>query len=435
MHLYTRLRERIDRESLAFVTKINVLGFGLLVIWTVVNITLLPARVEEIVPGNWQGTALGLISFLGVGLAVFIQPLAGRLSDVWPGRDRRRPFILVGIVVVVPGLVLFGGATGVAVLLAGYLLMQLATNISQAAFQAFIPDLVEDEQRGIASGAQNLLRILGAALGLLGAQGLVALGAPDAWVVAYIGGAYIITGLLTLRWVPRIPPNDEGTWQKSLRFALDVRKIRSEITSILREHRTFRLGVLAQFLFILGTYPVQRFLVFFLRERYGGDAIMWAAIGGAAAIVLAAVAAVVAGAISDAVGRSRLLVGGVVIGSAGMVLIGFSTTLLIAAIAGGVIAVGYGAFLAVNWALLNDDLPEGRPAAALGIANIATAGAGAVAGLFGPLVDVMGAVFPQAVYEVLFGLGGLVAVLALLPIRRISRTSGHSSVQEVESST
>lgn len=57
------------------------------------------------------------------------------------------------------------------------------------------------------------------------------------------------------------------------------------------------------------------------------------------------------------------------------------------------------------------------------MANIATAGAGALAGLYGPIVDIMNAVFPAGTYQVLFGLAAAVAALALLPLRRVGEGS------------
>lgn len=67
---------------------------------------------------------------------------------------------------------------------------------------------------------------------------------------------------------------------------------------------------------------------------------------------------------------------------------------------------------------MNDDLPEGKSAGSLGVANIATAGAGALAGLYGPLVDLMNWVFPQGTYQITFGLAGIIASLSILALRQ-----------------
>lgn len=227
--------------------------------------------------------------------------------------------------------------------------MQLATNIAQAAYQAFIPDLVEEDERGIASGAKNILGVLGAAAGLAGAEVMIARDAGTGGAVIFIGAVIVLASILTVRWVPRIPGDRERGRRAALRAALSLRRVWDELTDTLGEHRTFRHAVFAQFLFMLGMYPAQRFLVLFLRDRYGDDALTWAAVGGVGSIVLAVLAAGVAGTLSDTVGRTPVLTGGVVIGALGMALIGFAPTPQLVAGAGGLIAVSYGAILAVKW--------------------------------------------------------------------------------------
>lgn len=228
-------REALDPRTLLFTTKINVFGLGLMVLWTAINTIVLPTRVADQTTASVEGSGLGLISFIGVWFAVLVQPLAGRASDAWTQSDPRRPFIIGGIVLIAPGLMLFGVATTFLALTLGFVLMQLATNVSQAAFQVFIPDHIEEEDPVIASGAKNMLSVIGAAVGLIG-----------------------------------VSPT--------------------------------------------------------------------------------------------------------------LVLLG--------------VAAGFGAFQAVNWALLNDDLPKGQAATALGNANIATAGAGAITGIYGPMVDALNASLP-----------------------------------------
>jgi hypothetical protein len=78
-----------------------------------------------------------------------------------------------------------------------------------------------------------------------------------------------------------------------------------------------------------------------------------------------------------------VLTGSVIVGASGLVLIGFSSTLPFAALAGGLIATGRGSFHSVNWALMN-------------------------------------AVFPQGTYQVSFGLAGGVAAFSIMPRRRIA---------------
>ena len=116
-----------------------------------------------------------------------------------------------------------------------------------------------------------------------------------------------------------------------------------------------------------------------------------------------------------------MLIGTVLMGSLGLALIGVSPTLGFLGVAGMLVAAGFGAFQAVNWALLNDDLPKGQAATALGIANIATAGAGAIAGVYGPIVDALNAWFPEGTYQVVYGLASVLTLMALLPLRQVRK--------------
>src|SRR4030067_3214124 len=95
-------------------------------------------------------------------MAVFIQPLPGALSDRFGSSlGRRRPFILVGTLLALLFLPGIGFCGSFPFLLLGYCLLQVATNIAQGPFQAFIPDLVPKGYRGIASGAKSLAEVLG----------------------------------------------------------------------------------------------------------------------------------------------------------------------------------------------------------------------------------------------------------------------------------
>jgi MFS family permease len=390
-------------------------------LWNTVNTLVLQDRIEATAPASWRGSALGVVSLVGIGLATLIQPFAGRLSDSLDKEDRRRPFIVIGTVASVPCLALFAFAPGFWTLLLGYVGMQVALNVAQAAFQAFIPDLVDQSDRGIVSGAKNVLSVAGAAIGLLGAQGLQSLGAGPGPVIIYLASILVVTTWLTMRWVPPSPPS--STQRMTAIEALNPRQLWSSSIKTFREHRVFAGAVTAQFLFMFGTYPAQRFLLFLLKDRFGEEhANQRASIGLVAAIICAAIAAVIAGAISDRVGRIPVLIVTVILGVVGMIGVGVGPTPLWVGVAGAILAAGVGAFQAVNWALLSDDVGEGEGARAFGLANIATAGAGALTGLFGPLVDFLDRVLPGGAYGVTFSLAAVFVSASLFPLLQIKKT-------------
>ena len=375
-------------------------------------------RVNDTAPKSIEGTALGLVSLIGIGVAALAQPVAGRANDLSRLPNRRSLYIVAGTVLCLPWLVLFGWARTFALLLFAYVLIQVAVNVAQAAFQALIPDLVPEEERGLASGVKNALTVAGAAVGLLGVGFLQASGASTALWLGYLGVVLGLTAALTWIWISAL---SVGVGQREVPSgsALNVRELAKSMRAILRQHRTFRFAVYAQFVFLLGTYPAQRFLLYFLRDRFGHEAVSKASIGLMAAIIVAAASAAVARELCDRISRVAVLVRSVVAGTIGIIGLGFAEWLTLTIFSGCLVAVGVGAFQAANWALMSDDLPNDQVATSYGIANIATAGAGAVAGIFGPLVDFSNSRLPGGTWQITYGLAGLVALSTLIPIRNV----------------
>ena len=66
-------------------------------------------------------------------------------------------------------------------------------------------------------------------------------------------------------------------------------------------------------------------------------------------------------------------------------------------------------------------MPPGRGAQFSGLANIATAGASAVAGLLGVLVDVGNHYLPGGTYGITFGVCTPIMLAALWPLRRLPK--------------
>ena len=92
--------------------------------------------------------------------------------------------------------------------------------------------------------------------------------------------------------------------------------------------------------------------------------------------------------LSDRVGRKPIAFSAALLGAFGILLILVLpkdvNILLIPAV---VIGVSLAAFSSTNWALAVDLVPPGEEARYLGLANMATAGGGALARLIGPVID------------------------------------------------
>ena len=92
---------------------------------------------------------------------------------------------------------------------------------------------------------------------------------------------------------------------------------------------------------------------------------------------------------------------------------------------GSVLGAGIGLFLTSNWALANSLAPPESAGKYLGLTNIATAGAAALARLEGPVLDGLNAAWPGAWigYKGLFIFGAVCMLLSLFLLRRIHGNS------------
>jgi len=89
---------------------------------------------------------------------------------------------------------------------------------------------------------------------------------------------------------------------------------------------------------------------------------------------------------------------------------------------GSVTGAGIGMYITSNWALANQLAPKQEAGMYLGLTNIATAGAGAVARLAGPVIDIVNNAFPGRYwgYSLLFILAAVFALLSLVLLRKVT---------------
>lgn len=422
MQAIRELTGQTDRSALRRAAEINIYGVGLAALWNTLNTLLLPGRITDVVPDALRGSGLGLISFLGIGIAALVQPVAGHLSDYAPFPDRRRPFIWGGTALMVVWLALFWTVPNFWLLIAAYILLQVASNGAQAAFQALIPDLVPKHSRGLASGVKNALNVIGIAVGLIGVQALLKVTGSATAGVVYLASVLVITAVLCIWWVSPVPPLPEDQRPDSLKTAFALGRLARSFVATFRSHHRFALTVLTEFLFLLGIYPLQRFLIYFLEDRFNvRNAAERAAGVLVVAIVLGIASALGAGALSDAIGRVRILFGSVIVGCVGLTGVALGPTLGLVTAGGMLVAIGTGSFLAVIWALLSDDIPEGQGAQFYGLANLAVAGSSALAGAWGPLIDLAGHFLPGDPYRLSFTIATLISLSSLIPLRLLAQ--------------
>lgn len=165
--------------------------------WSALGIIILPSQVFKIVGELNKGEALAFVLVPGAFVSLFANPLFGLLSDKTRGRlaiwGRRRPYILLGTLVNVGALVWMAASRDIVSLAIAYVLVQFSNNAATAPFHALLPDVVPEEQRGLASGVMGLLSIVGSIGGVIVGGLFIDASRP---LPAYEQGLWLAYGLI-----------------------------------------------------------------------------------------------------------------------------------------------------------------------------------------------------------------------------------------------
>jgi len=166
------------KRSGGFLIGMCLLMLGANLVWISYSSVLLPTLVEGVMTEG-KGLVVGLIGFSGMMLANLVNILTGIVSDHSSSRSgRRTPAILTGAlgslpVIALPALFLIPGLKSIflpyalPVIVLSYCGMQFFTNVGNGAWWPLLVDLVPEHQRGMASGIQGFMTMLGSALGIL----------------------------------------------------------------------------------------------------------------------------------------------------------------------------------------------------------------------------------------------------------------------------
>ncbi|WP_017605860.1 MFS transporter [Nocardiopsis alkaliphila] len=373
---------------------------------------LLPEQVGRIAPTDKE-TVLAWVTGVGAMMALIATPLAGASSDRTTGPlGRRRPWVLAGAVLGGAGLIVLGTQDTVVGVLLGWSFVQTALSFLNATLLAAVPDHVPRSQRGAVSGW----------IGVPQSAGVVAAVVLVTVVVTEVAPGYTLIGVLTLACAlpfallspdPPLPRQARPPWRDLLR----------NMWVSPRRHPDFGWAFLTRFLIGTGNAMFILYLLYFLRDAVGYEELFPGseATDGLLTLILVYTATVVAttvvaGVISDRLGRRRVMVAlaGVVMGvPAFMVALSPTwTTLLVGAV---VLGVGFGVFLSVDNALVTEVLPSAQGRAKdLGIVNIASSGPQVIAPvLAGPIVVHLGG------YPVLYTVCGLICLCGAAVVWKI----------------
>jgi len=414
----------MKRLSFARLLAISAFAFALTMLSNTLEPAVLGHKVLELVPER-RNTALGFTTFAGLIVAVLWQPIIGVFSDrtrsPW---GRRLPYFAAGTVMVIACLYLIATAPVFGLVVAGILLIQVASNTVQGPWQALIPDQVPEGQRGQAAGLKGMLDILAFVVGRMVAGQLV--GRSAQWGTAAILAAvsvpavlFIIALLVAALFARESPDAAQAAPQRTLRQAMA-----STFSVDFRAHPAFGWWFANRLLFWAAFIVLNTFLLFFVMDvvsmpeaqaqRFVGQ--LSTLIGGALIVV-----ALPSGWLADRVGRKPLLIASGLAAALGTLLLLLARETLLLTIAGVIVGLGVGTFISANWALVTDIVPREEAARYLGIANIATAGGSGLARfLGGALIDTLNATQgPTVGYLTMYAVAAaffLASALVVIPL-------------------
>ncbi|MBN2046673.1 MAG: MFS transporter [Anaerolineaceae bacterium] len=376
---------------------------------------------------DMPNTALGFVGFVGLLVAMVVQPIVGVFSDrAHTKLGRRLPYIISGGILISIATFLLAAAPTLWFLFVIVIFSQFSSNILQGPWQALIPDLVPEEQRGLASSLKAVLDIIAMIAG--GAVAGMLLGRVDTWgqTAVYAAAAtptilYILFITITAIWAREAPGAvDESVAQKTVGDAL-----KKAFYVNFKEHPVFGWWFANRILFWGGFIAVNTFLINYLIDVINMTNSEAQAFFGQLKVTIGVALiflALIAGKLADKFGRKPVMIASGLIALVGTLLILLVRGEAMLTIAGAIVGMGVGTFLSASWALATDIVPKGEAARYLGIANIATCiGSGSARLLGGVIIDPInrltgstasGYIFLYALVAVAF----LVSVLVLIPL-------------------
>lgn len=369
---------------------------------------LIPRQSNAIAANSAEAVSAQAWANVGAALVtIVVSILAGAFSDRTTHHQGRRQIWVIGGAVVLGGaLIIQGQANSIWLLVLVWSLAQVGLSATYAALTAAVPDEVPVSHRARISALLGISVSVGPLIGV----------ALVTTVLLDIPWAYTALGILTILLAIPFAFGTKGVVLKPReRPALNIGLLLKGIVAPLK-HRDFAWAWGGRFFIQLSNALGQLYLYQFLQDKVHFDpdlGTLILAVVYAATVVLACIPA---GRISDRTGKRKQMVfiASALQGLAGLFFV-FMPTMTGAIIGAAVLGLGYGAYIAVDQALITQVLPSAEDRGKdLGVINIANTLPYVLAAALGGLV-----INELGGYVTLYLLVLVTGVLAALTVRPI----------------
>lgn len=357
---------------------------------------------------------LALVTGAGAAVSLVANPLFGAFSDRTTSRlGRRVPWVLVGAVLGAAALIALAGAPSVAVMTLLWCLVQAGCNGAYAAVTAAIPDRVPVPQRGTVGGLAAMGQTVGILLGAV-----IAAAVTGNYAVGYlICAAALLAGVVLYFF-----RNDDVPLPAQARPPFSLAGFVKGFWISPALYPDFAWAWLTRLLVNIGNHMVTLYLLYFLqdavhvRETQGITPESGVLVLTGLYAVMVIITSVIGGRLSDRAGKRKPLVilSSAIIAVASLIL-AFAPTWAGALIGASVLGIGFGCYLAVDFALITQVLPTAlNRGKDLGIINIANSLPQVLAPLIAfPFVVLWGGYVSLYVAAAVIGLLGAVFVVKI----------------------
>ena len=437
----------VPRLSMRGQLVLNVLWFALNAQSAALLPIVIPAQIVLFISSGQVGSEqqVYFLSWLLIGasiISLFMPPIIGTLSDQTPGGfGRRRPYIVLGGLLVMLSTPLLIDAGSMLIFLVGLSLLLVGKNILTPAYQSLVPDRVPGEQRGEAAGYVGAMTLLGNVVGLglaawlLGGMGLhannMSVIRSNAGIYYAVTAFLVLVGtLVTVLGVQEIPllRHRRAFARKRVKTLLEFAyQFQSDWIDPWR-NANFTIVFLTRASLMLGLSLFITYIeYYFAQVQHIANFVQVTGIVSILALVGAVVSGLASGILSDRFKRRApvVCVATLCMSLAALAFVIFPGHLKTWLWPLGVLfGLGYGAYTSVDWALSIDVLPSlEKVGKDLGVWNASTALPAVAAPLLGSLVISFAAGAGQIVlgYRMVFAMVALFFLLAAVGIVFVKR--------------
>jgi MFS family permease len=408
---------RNPRDGFLVFLAIGTIAAGMaLLVPGVLTLSLKSQIIDPAHPANLLSLAQAI-----AGVAQLIAfPLLGRFSDrTLLGLGRRRPFLLLGAVLIGLGTLGLLAAQSVVVLVAANVVLAVGYSAIAVSAVSVIADQLEPHRRGPASAVVGLSLPVGALIGLFIAQ----LVAPNLALMILLPGALGVLGPIVFAVLLK-----DRTITREERPSFSVRAVFETYWVNPVKSPSFALAWWSRLLLFFGVSAIQAYQVFYLIAILHFSPASVANAVFLSTLVLTVTALVfsaIAAKLSDLVGRRKpFVIAAALVFGIGLVLAANAASFGAFLLAIAVIGIGQGVYLAVDIALVTQVVPDpDNPAKDLGIMNLASTLPQALVPAMAPALLAIGAsvAVPQN-YPTLFiagAIAGVIGAVLIVPIRKV----------------